>query len=71
MIKVSIRTVKVLADYSLHIIKASDNIGKLHNNWFYVIGKLHRYYRIKLALQADICLQFGSDFVSMIAWEVT
>lgn len=21
------------ADYSLHIIKASDNIGKLHNNW--------------------------------------
>jgi len=23
----------VVADYSLHIIKASDIIGKLHNNW--------------------------------------
>lgn len=32
MIKISIRTVKVVANYSLHIIKASDIIGKLHNN---------------------------------------
>lgn len=34
MIKISTRSVKVAADYYLHIIEASDIIGKLHKNWF-------------------------------------